>query len=256
MFKNDLVFRTPIMNTAGMLGFSPNPHSALPAIASGCWNGLGAFVTNPISLKPRLPSSSPEMIEYPGGLLLHTGLPNPGFSSTVKKYSRRWAEARLPVIVHLMADRPDETIRMVRALEGLENIAAIELGFAPLLAGDIILLAVELSLGELPLIVNLPFDQVLSLGPKLVQCGAAALSFAAPRGALPELAPAHQESWPVVTGRLYGPGLFPQSLALLRSATRLGLPVIAGVGVYDQEQAASMLACGALAVQLDTVLWK
>jgi len=250
MFKNDLTFRTPLMNAAGMLGFAPDPRAADHASPEGAWVNPGAFVTNPISLRSRQPSAEPGMIEYPGGLLLHTGLPNPGLSSVIKKYSRRWATTQLPIIVHLMADRPDETARMVRSLEGLENIAAIELGFAPLLAADIILMALDVSLGELPVIANLPFEQVLSLGPQLIQHGAAALSFAAPRGALPGA------DGVATTGRLYGPALFPQSLSLLCSATRLGLPVIGGVGVYDQEQAAVMLASGALAVQLDAVLWK
>ena len=240
------------MNAAGMLGFSPDPHAMFNSFPSGSWDDLGAFVTNPFSLRPRLPSAYPELISYPGGLLLHTGLPNPGLSRAIKKYARAWAATRLPVIIHLMADRPEETTRMVRSLEGLENIAAIELGFAPLLSPDIILMAVDMSLGELPLIVNLPFDQVLSLGPQLIQIGAAALSFAAPRGALP----GQFVDQAAVTGRLYGPSLFPQSLDLLRNAARLGLPIIAGVGVYSQDQAALMLASGALAVQLDTVLWK
>ena len=255
MFKNDLVFRKPLMNAAGMLGFAPDTYAMVNSFPAGNWDDMGAFVTNPISLRPRMPSANPDLVEYPGGLLLHTGLPNPGFSAAIKKHSRRWASARIPIIVHLMADRPEETARMVRSLEGLENIAAIELGFAPLLAEDIILMAVEISLGELPLIVNLPFDQLLSVGPKVIQIGAAALSFATPRGALP-LKAALTESVPVVIGRIYGPALFPQSFDLLLSLTRLGLPVIGGVGIYSQEHAAAMLAAGALAVQLDTVLWK
>jgi dihydroorotate dehydrogenase (NAD+) catalytic subunit len=256
MFKNDLSFRNPLMNAAGMLGFAPDTHAA--EHSSSFWGSEmpGAFVTNPLSLRPRLPSSEPALIEYPGGLLLHSGLPNPGLSTAIKKYSRAWAGAQLPVIVHLMADRPEETARMVRSLEGLDNIAAIELGFAPLLTADIILMAVEMSLGELPLIVNLPLEQVLSLGPQIIERGAAALSFAAPRGTLPALAAGPDERHPVVTGRLFGPALFPQSLDLLRSATRLGLPVIGGVGVYSLEQAQVMLDCGAQAVQIDTVLWK
>ena len=255
MFKNDLTFRAPFMNAAGMLGFAPDPHAEVNSTLGEGWYNPGAFVTNPISLRSRRPSAEPGMIQYPGGLLLHTGLPNPGLSGAIKKYARRWASTQLPVIIHLMADRPDETARMVRSLEGLENIAAIELGFAPLLAADIILMAVEMSLGELPLIVNLPFEQFLSLGPRIIQLGAAALSFAAPRGALPAEAGSQTES-ALTTGRLYGPSLFPQSLSLLCSATRLGLPVIGGVGIYNREQAGAMLACGALAVQIDTVLWK
>ena len=251
MFKFDLSFQAPLMNSAGMLGFAPDSHSGSSQLSDWPAAGFGAFVTNPVSLRPRLPTANPQMLQYPGGLLLHTGLPNPGFSSLIKKYARRWAASSLPVIVHLMADRPEETARMVRALEGQENLAAIELGFAPLLAGDIILTAVEMSQGELPLIVNLPYEQVLSLGPAVIQSGAAALSFAAPRGSLP----APDGSGSLITGRLFGPALFPQSLNLLASAARIGLPVIGGVGVYNQDQAVAMLAAGALAVQLDTLLW-
>lgn len=243
IFKRDLIFLTPLMNAAGTLGFSPDPRAAIN------WSDFGAFVTNPISLRSRTAAKNPELIEYPGGFLLHNGLPNPGLSTVLKKHARHWADTDLPIIVNLMADRPEETARMVRTLEGVENVAAVELGFAPLLATDIILLAVEMSLGEIPLIVNLPFEQVLNLGPRLVQIGATAISLAAPRGALPK-------GEGIVTGRLFGPSLFPQSLDLVRNASRLGLPIIGGCGVYSHENADAMLAAGALAVQIDTALWK
>ena len=243
IYKRDLTFRTPLINAAGTLGFAPDTHAAVK------WEDFGAFVTNPLSLRPRPPAKNPELIEYAGGFLLHSGLPNPGLSAAVKRYARQWADTDLPVIVHLMADRPEETARMVRTLEGLENIAAVELGFAPLLTADIILTAVEMSLGELPLIVNLPFEQVLTLGPRVIQAGGAAISLAAPRGALPS-------GDGFVAGRLFGPALFPQSLDLVRSAAKLGLPVIGGCGIYSQENARAMLQSGALAVQVDTVLWK
>ncbi len=244
MFKHDLIFRLPVLNAAGSLGFAPEPRAPVH------WEQLGAFITNPISLRSRQPALNPELLPYQGGFLLHDGLPNPGFSGVIRKYARRWSEAVLPVIPHLMADRPTETVQMVRSLEGMENIAAIELGFAPQLAADILLMAVQMCLGELPLIVNLPFEQVLTIGQQLIQAGAVALSLAAPRGALVA------EAGQLVNGRLYGPALFPQSLGLVRDAARLGLPIIGGAGVYSRENAQAMLENGALAVQLDAILWK
>lgn len=244
MFKYDLTFRASLLNAAGFLGFAPQPRASVNL------EELGAFITNPISLRPRLPAARPELLPFQGGFLLHNGLPNPGFSAVLRRYSRHWADATLPIIPHLMADRPEETARMVRSLEGLENVAAIELGFAPQLSNDILLLAVQMCLGELPLIVNLPFEQVLVIGTQLIQLGASALSLAAPRGALPASAGS------LVTGRLYGPAFFPQSLALVRDAARLGLPIIGGAGVYTKDNALAMLENGALAVQMDAVLWK
>ncbi len=244
MFKQDLSFSTPYMNAAGTLGFAPDYRAPVP------WDSFSAFVTNPLSLHPRLPTAKPALIEYPGGFLLHTGLPNPGLNGAIKKYAHRWADSRLPVIVHLMADRPEETMRMVQSLEGLENIAAVELGFAPLLADDILLLTIEMSLGELPLVVSLPTEQVLSLGPRVIQEGAAAISLAPPRGMLSD------ENGLLTTGRLSGPALFPQALLTVRDAVGANLAVIGAGGVETNENADAMLSVGALAVQMDESLWK
>ena len=251
--KRDLYFSKPLMNAAGSLGFAPD----LRGLGDpGGLKDFGAFVTNPFSLRPRLPAAKPEMIEYPGGFLLHTGLPNPGFNAGLKKYSAKWSRSDLPVIVHLMADRPEETQKMVRALESQENVMAVELGFAPLLADDIILLTLEMCLGELPLIVSLPVEQVLSLGPRLIQEGAQAISIGTPRGALPGRGKGEgSENKDVVTGRLYGPSLFPRSLERVYSAARLGLPIIGAGGVWTQENVAAMLSAGTLAVQVDATLW-
>ena len=87
MPKRDLTFRTPLMNAAGSLGFHPDARAAVK------WDDFGAFVTNPLSLRPRLPAANPKLIEYPGGFLLHSGLPNPGLSAAVKKYARQRALA-------------------------------------------------------------------------------------------------------------------------------------------------------------------
>jgi dihydroorotate dehydrogenase (NAD+) catalytic subunit len=213
-------------------------------------------VTNPLSLRPRVPTVRPEIIEYPGGFLLHTGLPNPGFGAGLKKYAPKWSRAELPIIVHLMADRPEETQRMVRSLETQENVMAVELGFAPLLANDILLLTLELCLGELPLIFSLPVEQVLSLGPRLIQEGAQAISLSTPRGALPALTSEERSGdRGVITGRIYGPSLFPRALETVYSAARLGLPIIGAGGVWTREDAEGMLAAGALAVQVDAALW-
>jgi dihydroorotate dehydrogenase (NAD+) catalytic subunit len=240
--KRDLYFSKPLMNAAGSLGFAPDPRTGLDL------DSFGAFVTNPISLRPRLPTAQPAAVEYPGGFLLHTGLPNPGLNSVLKKHSAHWKRSELPIIVHLMADRPEEARHMVQMLESVENVMGVELGFAPLLTDDIILITLEMCLGELPLIFSLPHEQVLSLGPRLIQNGAEVISIAAPRGAL-------TKDNRLITGRLYGRALFPRALELVHSAARSGLPIIGAGGVWTEEDLADMLLAGAIAVQTDASLW-
>ncbi len=242
MAKSDLIFAKPIMNAAGSLGFAPDPRAAVP------WEAFGAFITNPISLRPRAVTQQPAVLEYPGGCLLHTGLPNPGFRSAMTRYAHRWSEAVLPIIVHLMADRPEQASEMTRQLEGLDNILAVELGFAPLLADDIILLAVEMCAGELPVIACLPRDQVLRVGPRVIESGASAVSLAPPRGTLARGAR-------TIAGRLYGPSLLPMSLEAVRTAAQIDLPLIAAGGISSTHDAQALLAAGAIAVQMDTALW-
>jgi len=97
----------------------------------------------------------------------------------------------------------------------------------------------------------------------LMQDGAQAISIAAPRGALPPPLPEgapfgenkEQGVREITTGRLFGPSLFPQSLDIVRSAAKLGIPIIGAGGVWTKENADAMLSVGALAVQVDAVLW-
>ena len=69
--RSDLQIPSPWLNAAGMLGFAPGKPWPFDA-------PQGAFVTNPVSLKPRTPAGNRCLLPYPGGFLLHTGLPNPG----------------------------------------------------------------------------------------------------------------------------------------------------------------------------------
>ena len=59
----------------------------------------------------------------------------------------------------------------------------------------------------------------------------------------------------LLSGRLYGPALLPQALAVVQAVAQAGLPVFGAGGVYSPADEAAMLGAGASAVQLDAVLW-
>lgn len=248
MFRQDLPVSTPWMNAAGTLGFAPSPQAAARWQAP---EAMGAFVTNPISLGARTPAAARASKPFPGGVLIHSGLPNPGFHRVLRDYAVRWAQASLPVWAHLIPANPDEARQMVRRLEGMEGIAAIELGLPPDARGDAALAFVEAAFGELPLVVHLPLTAADEAWlDELPGLGASAISLGGPRGALAG------ENGQLVSGRLYGPALLPLAVAAVQSARRLGIPVIAGAGIYRPEDAQTLRKAGAAAVQLDTVLWR
>lgn len=188
MSKRELIIDPPLMNAAGTSGFAPNPHGPVDLSA------MGAFVTNPISLDARSPAHGERVLSHPGGVLIHTGHPNPGLRNALARYAHQWARSPLPVIVHLLPTEPAELQYMVLQLEDVEGIAGIEV--------------------ELP----------------------------------PEV--------DTLSGRLYGPSMFPMTLATTRALAQIGFPVIAAGVVYHAREAVTLLKSGAVAVQLDTVFWR
>ena len=233
------------MNAAGFLGFAP------PAEASWLPAAPVAFVTNPVSYTLRSPAAERGCTAYPGGLILHTGWPNPGFSKVTELYATRWAHASSPVWVHLLADRPHEVDRMVRALEEIDGVAAVEISLPPAADDDLKLQLVDVALGELPLVLCVPLDQAAAgWVSQAVQAGISAICLSAPRGCIP--APGGG----FIRGRMMGPGIFPQAMQTLNCLQEYEIPLIAGCGVYAQKGLESLLAAGAAAVQLDAVLWR
>mgnify|MGYP001043021799 FL=1 len=232
------------MNAAGTLGFAPEPRLHVDL------GGLGAFVTNPVSLLPRTPASGARYLPFPGGFLLHTGHPNPGLETVLRRNVSRWERSPIPVFVHLLGQSVDELASMALRLEEISCVMGVEIGFPKDAERELVRAFIQAACGELPVIARLPFDQVEALAPAALAAGAVAISLGAPRGVLP-LPNGH-----LIEGRLYGPALFPQALGIVRSLAQVGFPVIGAGGVYSSAQAQSMLAAGALAVQLDAVLWR
>lgn len=244
MPRQDLYLTSPWMNSAGSLGFTP------PA----AWNWetpQGAFVTNPVSLHARTPAEERACLETPGGFLLHTGWPNPGLRALLKGEARRWTGQPLPVWVHLLGDTAPAVERMVRTFEEVEGVMVVELGLPPRAQPAEWLELAQAGLGELPLVVCVP---VTAAGEpwleRLPALGISGVCLSAPRGSLP------QANGQTLNGRYYGPALLPLALEALRRLDGLGIPIIAGCGVYSRGDGEALLRAGAWAVQVDAALWQ
>jgi dihydroorotate dehydrogenase (NAD+) catalytic subunit len=252
----DLGLSSPWINAAGFLGFAPPTRKGGGDTAG---KGelllgefpLGAFITNPVSAGRRTPAVGRVILPFEGGFLLHTGLPNPGLSHVLSTHAQRWKRSPIPVWVHLIGDAPQDINRMVRKLEDRKYISTIELGISPKSTPEHALDLVTAAVGELPVVVSISLERASeSWLEKLPAIGVRAVSLAAPYGTLPG-----RENR-LVSGRIYGPAIFPLALNAAHSLIKLGLPVIVGGGVFRKKDGEAMLSAGALAVQLDAVLWQ
>lgn len=239
----EVEFEKPLLNTAGSLGFIPDSRASIH------FERFGAFVTNPISTRARKPANPPRLLDFPGGILLHTGHPNPGVSGAIKAFASSWARSPVPVIIHLLTGKPEDVRKAILRFEELENVLAVELGFevdsSPVLVGN----TVKLAIGELPVIAQIPLSR-LDLVESAIESGASAISLGPPRGTLPI------PTGKYVSGRLYGPSIFPLALEAVRQLKQMKIKVIGAGGVEREAQVEDMLAVGAFAVQMDIGLWK
>lgn len=241
----DLGLRKPLMNAAGILGFAPDSDQRVD------YSCLGAFITHPLSLLPRKPAQTARCVPFPGGFLLHMGLPNPGLKAVIRRYRDIWERSSLPIWIHLLGTDPADIEQMVLSLEEIPGVAGFELGLPADLDVRMVGSLVQAAQGELPLMVRIPLERVVDLAGVIIrQFPQVVLSLGPARGKLPGRGAGLQ------TGRLYGPSVFPQALMALERALLFDVPVVAAGGVYSSEQARLMLEAGAEAVQLDTVIWR
>lgn len=232
------------MNAAGTAGFFPS---------RGLFNhfpDIALFITNPISYYPRKPATQRNIIPFQGGFMVHTGHPNPGLKKVIHQFRENWENAILPVCVNVLSDEPHNIEKIVRSLESIENITAIELGIDNSLKEAEVEELIQAVLGELPIILSLPFEYIFQdwlvriLIPEIV-----AVSIQAPRGILQ-----HNDQY--IHGRLYGRSIFPLTLHAVQHLFSFGKPVFAGAGVLHESQISRLLEMGAHNFQGHELIWR
>jgi dihydroorotate dehydrogenase (NAD+) catalytic subunit len=259
--KTGLSLANPVMPAAGCFGFGLE-YDRLVEMGA-----LGAIVVGPLTGGPRRGAEPPRAVPIAGGVLLHTGLANPGVAAAAKRYARVWARSPVPVIVHVAGTSPDETTGCCRRLSGIEAVAGIELGLPDSATGEDVAAIVQAARGATsqPLIVRLPLALSVveglvradALCEAAVRLGADALTVAAPpRGTIWHAARGRFVTGQFVRGRLYGPFVLPLALrALRRVAELVAVPLIGCGGIHCAEDALAFLRAGAVAVQVDAALW-
>ena len=268
--KAGLTLANPVMPAAGCFGLGTE-YARLVEVET-----LGAVVVGPVTAAPRRGAAPPRTLPVPGGVLLHTGLDNPGIAAVLRRQARAWARLPVPVIVHVAATSSDETAACCRRLSGVEAIAGIELGLpdtangwrawlrgraedmpesevSEFLADVSATIQAAHAAASQPLIVRLPLAWADAVCEAAVESGADALTVAAP----PRGAAWHEPSGRFISGRLYGPFVLPLALCALRRVAELvPVPIIGCGGIHSAGDALAFLRAGAAAIQVGGALWR
>jgi dihydroorotate dehydrogenase (NAD+) catalytic subunit len=247
--KHSLVINSPVMPAAGVMGFANAYHNLIAT------EKLGAYITNPITYEAWSPASGTRVVPLDAGVLVHTGLPNPGLRGAIKEYSPIWRSMPIPVILHLVATTAEHIQRAVEMIDHEDSISAIELG----LDDDIDsrqaakLVKAAKNHAEKPILVRLPVNDAYEIAPAASDAGADALVIAsAPRGTARD-----PRSGRLVSGRIYGPMVKPMVLRLVGVIARRiqDVPIIGAGGIHNLQDARDYLEAGAVAVQVDSATW-
>jgi dihydroorotate dehydrogenase (NAD+) catalytic subunit len=246
--KIGLPLRNPILIGSGFGGYGEAGPRPIPLSL------FGALVTGPITLRPERGAPQPRMVETPHGFILTTGQQNPGVKKILHDYTPWWQRLGTPVIAHLPAADPDDLQRTARALAANTPLAALELGAPDEAWPEEVWRWVSAIRdgSELPLLVKLPLAGPPELAEAAMEAGADALVV----GAAPLGAAFTPDRTHLVSGPLYGPAVHNLALARLQAtAARLDIPCVAAGGIHTLAQVEDFLRAGAVAVQLDALLW-
>jgi dihydroorotate dehydrogenase (NAD+) catalytic subunit len=242
--KKELVLTSPVLIASGALGFEQF-NLETPS-------QVGAIVTPPLTWRPRAEAVRPRFVRTAAGFLLHTGRRNPGLRAALRRYGRMWEHAGIPVIVALYARTSAEFAEMAAFLTALEWVQGLELHLPHDMEPDEARESVAAVVAEagLPCLVRVPFEQAVSLATVSAEAGADGLVVASPPvGRWPD------ESGGWVYGPLHSPALAPLYVELVhRVAGVTLLPIIGRGGIAALQDALALIAAGAVAVQLDSIL--
>ncbi len=246
--KNALAVESPVMNAAGTLGFGDEYRDLIDL------STLGAFVTNPMTYTNWNPATGTRVVPLESGVMLHTGLPNPGINQVIHEQRAVWERLPIPVIAHVVVNNVEEVYKCIASLEREEIITAIELGLSDEISAAetqwYLRSAVERT--EKPILARMPFGANPDLYSAAIDAGVGALVVCAPpRGT------ARDQAGKLVAGRVYGPTIKPIVLRMVGQLARRypRIPIIGAGGIHSPQDARDYLEAGAVAVQVDSVTW-
>lgn len=231
-----------------------------PAVA----RSLDAFVTKTVTPLPRDGNAPVRIAETDAGMLNSIGLANPGIDAFCAETLPRLRELGVPLWVSVGGFAASDYADLCARLDGEPGIAALELNVScpnvasPVDATEEIVRAARAATGRTLFTKLSPATpDVAAAAEAAASAGTDGLSVV---NTLRGLALDPQTLRPVVataTGGYSGPALRPVALAAVHACYRAtGLPVVGMGGVETGLHALELIAVGASAVALGTVLFR
>jgi len=245
--KRELELASPLLVAAGALGYAPLSLEAATRAA------FGAFITPPLTARPLAGAASPRLARTTAGYVQHTGLRNPGLRQAIRLHARSWQRAGLPVIVALYGQTSGEFGDLAAKLAEVDWVQGLELHFPRPMEADEMAECTRAASAEsdVPCLVRLPFQGTIIAARACAEAGADALVVAAP-----PYARAMDEDGAWVYGPLHSPALAPAYAELLYEvAGEVDVPLIGRGGIADIGDVLALVSAGAVAVQVDSLLW-
>jgi len=235
---------------------------------------LGAIVTKTITLKPRLGSSPPRIIETPSGMLNAIGLENKGVEDFIEERLPFLLRFDTPVIVSIGGETIEEYINLSRILNKVKGIAGLEMNIScpnirykkEKAKGSFRLFAQDAKatqevvrrarkVTKLPLIVKLSpnVTDIAEIAKVAQNAGADVLSLVNTFLGMAIDIPSRQPKLANITGGLSGPAIKPLALRMVYEvARRVKLPLIGMGGICNFEDALEFFIAGAKAIAIGT----
>jgi dihydroorotate dehydrogenase (NAD+) catalytic subunit len=259
-----LVLPNPILVASGTFGYGTEYADVVEV------QRLGAICCKGTTLKARSGNPTPRVTETPGGMLNSIGLQNPGVDAVIEKYARTWAAWDVPMIVNVAGESIADYVEVVRRLDGVPGIAAIELNIScPNVGKGGLQFAIDAEAAgavtaavrratDLPLLVKLSPNvaDVRPIARAIEDAGADALTAV---NTLSGIAVGPTRERPLlgnVFGGLSGPAIKPVALKVVYEvAQSVSIPIVGIGGITELADVLDFLAVGAVAVQVGTAIF-
>lgn len=253
--ERGLSLRSPLIAGPGSAGYGRETSKILPV------ERLGALITTTTTLHHRTGSRQPRLIESPAGLLMSTGLPNPGLRTALQRNARFWERLKTPVILSLAADNPPAFAYAAQTIEEADVVAGLELE-PDLLAADTDMVRVVDKLRNvtgLPLLAHVPVGSPRAVADAIIDLAAVGCDAVLLGSPWPGMAIDSASRKPLLAAGLLGPAIRPLALRLVYDVCQLlgpeHIPLLGAGGISSPADVAAMLAAGAAAAVLDSVLF-